>query len=192
MNPEDAVAGHRRRGLLMALLPGLVLACGYAVGYRSRMVGAIARLEGDLVEVRQQVPADFQIRAASDHVEALRAQVNAIRARRGEGTAARVALNGSVPQVEGAVATLVTALLRGGMTLVSEQPGNSRIAESAGRITGAVPQRVRKIELSGTYSQMLRTLRELESVGTNVKVLELHMNSDGKREGVTSWILTVG
>ena len=189
---RDETSTARRHGILIALLPGLIVGCLYSVFLRPRLTGAIERAAADLADTTRQQPSALQVSAALDRVESLRGEVAAARSRiAGASESSVVDAGAASPESrDGDEESLIEALLRGGVTLISERPGDTRIAEMTARRTGRAPARIRELELTGTYAQMLRTIEEIAKLEAAVQILALDMKSASPNG--TTWTLTVG
>ena len=192
MSRDDANR-QRRQALILALLPGLLLGCVYVIGFRPRLVDAAERVEFDLADALRQQPTEPQLDAALDRAHRLQQEVRVARAEKAARDAALAGLTvGAGPDGEGGVAPamLVDLLLSGGMLLVSEEHGGGAGGSRTGLGSAELAQ-ARRIELAGSYGQMLKTLDALVASG-GVRVLEVTMKNDGRRPGVATWTLIVG
>lgn len=188
MNDPELVAAARRNLLATLALPALLIVSAYLLLMRPDMRGSIDQVALALDEARRQAPSPDVLGEAHDRVFALKDALR-IESEQRARLASEVASADATAQaaIERPVWRREFADLMGRHRIVVQ----SDHAEEVTATTGT-RQKIRRLELRGSYADVLAALDEFARAQPGGRVLELTMKRPKDGGSATAWTLTIG
>jgi hypothetical protein len=189
MNAHERARAERRSALAACLLPGLVLALGYAFLLRPAIVREQASFQQRVEAARRAAPAPVREAELQRRVDARREALQALREEVAVRVRARAAAHGpdgTEPRPRGLYAEAVARLLaEHRLVLTTEVSGDARAAAAEMRV--AAGEEPRTLSLLGRYRDVQAALEKLPAVAPGVELRALSLRPPLPGEELPRW-----